>query len=357
MAAAPGDLLARTVELIDVASESFHEAVLASRVVDDLRALPWLTTERVGDNVVARTELGRPQRLLLVGHLDTVPAEGNATARRVGDEVWGRGAVDMKGALAVFLALAHQVAEPAVDVSYVFYAREEVAAVHSGLEELFVGRPDLLAGDAAIIGEPTDGQIEAGCQGTARLRVTLAGRRAHTARAWMGRNAIHRLGPVLSAVAAHESRRPVVAGLRFHEALEAVSVSGGVAGNVVPDTAEVLINVRFAPDRTVDEAVAAATDVVSAALEDGDRVEVVDQAAGAWPGVDHPLLAPLVERYGLAVHPKLGWTDVARFAGRGVPAVNLGPGAPELCHTADERVEGDSLARVHAVLLDLITRT
>jgi succinyl-diaminopimelate desuccinylase len=229
-----------------------------------------------------------------------------------------------------------------------------VAAEHSGLEELFRLRPDLLVGDAAIIGEPTDGAVEAGCQGTARLRVTLSGRRAHTARAWMGRNAIHRLGPVLAAVAGHEPRRPLVEGLQFCEALQAVSVTGGVAGNVVPDTASVELNLRFAPDRRGDEAIDDVRALLAPHLDDGDRLEVVDLAAAAYPGAAHPLLAPLVSRFHLPVRPKLGWTDVARFSARGIPAVNLGPGRSELAHTAGERVSGAGLEAVHHLLRELV---
>jgi succinyl-diaminopimelate desuccinylase len=305
--------------------------------------------------VVARTALGRAQRLLLVGHLDTVPPDGNATPRLVGDELWGRGAADMLGAVAVFLQLAAELREPEVDLTYVFYAREEVAAQHSGLEEVFSLRPDLLAGDAAIIGEPTDGGVEAGCQGTARLRVTLGGRRAHTARAWMGRNAIHRLAPILGALAGYEERRPVISGLQFREALQAVAVEGGVAGNVVPDAATLTINSRFAPDRTAPEAFAAVEAVVAPFLEPGDRIELVECSDAARPGVDHPLLAQLASLAAGPVQPKLGWTDVARFSARGVPAVNFGPGDATLAHRADERVEADCLMAVYSALARLVT--
>ena len=354
MTAGP-DLLARTEELCAIPSLSRDEATITDHLDGLLAAVPDLERTRVGDNLVARTDLGRPLRLVLAGHTDTVPANGNAAPRRDGTTLWGLGTADMKGGLAVMVELALAVPEPAVDVTYVFYAREEIAAKESGLEELFVQRPDLLAGDVAILGEPTDGEVEAGCQGTLRLEVTLAGERAHSARPWMGRNAVHRLGPLLSLLDAHEPRQPVIEGLQFREALQAVGVNGGVATNVIPDSAIVGLNHRFAPDRTPEEAEASVRDLLAPVLEEGDTIELVDVAPGAAPSLDHPLLAALVERNGLGVRAKLGWTDVARFAARGIPAVNLGAGDSLLAHNQNERVEGDRLEVSYRALHDLIT--
>ena len=349
------DLLARTEELCAIPSLSRDEASITDHLDGLLAAVPGLERTRVGDNLVARTDLGRPLRLVLAGHTDTVPANGNAAPRREGTTLWGLGTADMKGGLAVMVELALAVPEPAVDVTYVFYAREEIAAKESGLEELFVERPDLLEGDVAILGEPTDGEVEAGCQGTLRLEVTLTGERAHSARPWMGRNAVHRLGPLLSLLDAHEPRQPVIEGLQFREALQAVGVNGGVATNVIPDSAVVGLNHRFAPDRTPEEAEASVRDLLAPVLEEGDTIELVDVAPGAAPSLDHPLLLALVERSGLGVRAKLGWTDVARFAARGVPAVNLGAGDSSLAHNKDERVEGDRLDISYRALHDLIT--
>ncbi|MET0149987.1 MAG: succinyl-diaminopimelate desuccinylase [Acidimicrobiales bacterium] len=349
------DLLARTEELCAIPSLSRDEATITDHLDGLLAAVPGLERTRVGDNLVARTNLGRALRLVLAGHTDTVPANGNAAPRREGTTLWGLGTADMKGGLAVMVELALAVPEPAVDVTYVFYAREEIAAKESGLEELFVERPDLLEGDVAILGEPTDGEVEAGCQGTLRLEVTLAGERAHSARPWMGRNAVHRLGPLLSLLDAHEPRQPVIEGLQFREALQAVGVSGGVATNVIPDSAIVGLNHRFAPDRTPEEAEASVRDLLAPVLEEGDTIELVDVAPGAAPSLDHPLLVALVERSGLGVRAKLGWTDVARFAARGVPAVNLGAGDSSLAHNRNERVEGDRLDISYRALHDLIT--
>lgn len=345
-----------TAELVDIPSESFEEGAIADHVEARLGSSGHLEIHRIGGNVVARTALGRSARLVVAGHLDTVPANGNAAARVEGDVLWGLGATDMKGGLAVMLALAESVTEPAVDVTWVFYVGEEVAAAHNGLAHLFAERPELVTGDAAVLGEPTGGAIEAGCQGTMRVRVALAGARAHTARPWMGENAIHRAGRLLEAVSTYRERRPVIQGCEYREALQAVAVEGGVAGNVVPDRCTVTLNHRFAPDRTMEQALAHVQAVLSPHLTDRDEVEVVDVAGAAAPGLDHPLLAALRDRNGLDVRAKLGWTDVARFAAEGIPAVNLGPGDPTLAHTAEERVERRTLEMVYAALRELLVR-
>jgi succinyl-diaminopimelate desuccinylase len=348
------DLLSSTADLVAIPSESHAEAALADHVEQRLRSLDHLTVTRIDDNVVARTDLGRDVRLVVAGHLDTVPVNGNGTPRVDGEVLWGLGAADMKGGLAVMLALAEAVPDPAIDVTWVFYTAEEVAAEHNGLGHLFARRPDLVAGDAAVLGEPTDAAIEAGCQGTMRLRVVLTGARAHTARPWMGRNALHRAGRVLAALDGYEARRPVIDGCEFREALQAVFVSGGVAANVVPDHAEITLNHRYAPDRSADEARAHVESVLAPYLEDGDTVEVLDVADAARPGLTHPLLAALRTRHDLPVRAKLGWTDVSRFAAAGIPAVNFGPGDSTLAHTRDERVERSSLDDVYTALADLL---
>jgi len=329
---------------------SLDERAIADHLERELRAVPWLTVDRVGDEVVARTTLGRDQRLLLVGHTDTVPVNENDRARVEGDTLWGLGSCDMKGGVAVFLELARTVADPVVDVTYVFYTGEEIAAEHSGLLKLFRERPDLMAGDAAVLGEPTGAAIEAGCQGTLRARATFTGARAHTARPWMGENAIHRMGGLLRALDAYEERRPVLDGCEYREALQAVAVDGGVAGNVVPDRSTVTLNHRFAPDRSADDAFAHVREVASMA----DDIELLDVAPGAPPALDHPLLGALAS--GREVRAKLGWTDVARMYEHGVPACNFGPGDPTIAHTRDEHVSRADIEAVHAALHDLLTR-
>ena len=351
------DLLARTAELVDIFSESHHEQAIADHIESTLSGVSWLDVDRVGANVVARTQLGRRQRVILAGHTDTVPPNGNEHARLDGDVLWGLGAADMKSGVAVFLDLALALADPVVDVTYVFYECEEVASEFNGLSRLFRERPDLLAGDAAVLGEPTSGVVEAGCQGSLRVAVTLAGERAHIARPWMGRNAIHRLGRVLEELASYEERRPVIDGCEFRESLQAVAVEGGVAGNVVPDRATVAVSHRFAPDRAAQEAFSHVVELLgdSVLTELGDEVTQLDLSPAAPPSLDHPLLQSLVARSGAPARAKLGWTDVAFFAAHGVPATNFGPGDPTLAHTRDERVERASIDRVYGVLHALLT--
>ena len=368
------DLLAETAALVAIPSVSHSEKELADHIESRLLSGPaagGMTVTRVADNVIARTELGRSSRLLLAGHTDTVPVNGNATPRIEGDTLHGLGSADMKGGLAVMLALAEWVGAtgisgtgagaaagggPAVDVTFVFYSGEEVSREHSGLLQIEAADPGLLSGDAAVLGEPTSARIEAGCQGVLRLEVQMGGARAHTARPWMGVNAIHRLGPVLERVAAYEARQPVIDGCQYREALQAVHVSGGVAGNVVPDRASLVLNHRFAPDRDASAAEAALRELIEPLLDPacGDRIELMEAQPGAAPSLTHPLLGRLVDATGVAPRAKLGWTDVAFFAERGVPAVNFGPGDPELAHTAGERVERSDLERAYASLREVL---
>lgn len=360
------DLLADTAALVAIPSVSHSEKELADYIetrLRDGRAAGAMSVVRVRDNVIARTELGRPSRLVLAGHTDTVPVNGNATPLIDGDTLHGLGSADMKGGLAVMLAVAEWVgslpvgAGPGVDVTFVFYSGEEVSREHSGLLQIEAADPGLLSGDAAVLGEPTCARIEAGCQGVLRLEVSMGGARAHTARPWMGVNAIHRLAPVLERVAGFEAREPVIDGCKYREALQAVHVSGGVAGNVVPDRATLVLNHRFAPDRDAAAAEAAVRGLVEPLLDParGDGVELVESQPGAAPSLSHPLLSRLVEATGVPPRAKLGWTDVAFFAERGIPAVNFGPGDPELAHTAGERVERDDLDRAFASLMQLLS--
>jgi succinyl-diaminopimelate desuccinylase len=349
------DLLQLTADLVGRPSVSFQEGPFVDWLQGELVGLDHLEVTRIGDNLVARTDFGHSQRLLLAGHTDTVPANGNAEPVIEGDTLRGVGSADMKGGLAVFLELARTVRRPTVDLTYVFYAREEVAQEHNGLNELREQRPDLLEGDCAILGEPTDGAIEAGCQGALRFEVTLAGARAHTARPWMGRNAVHRLAPILADLASYEARTPTIDGCTYREAIQAVSVEGGVAGNVVPDAAVLRIHHRHAPDRSSDEAEAWVRELLAPHLDDGDDVAVIDRSPGCAPSLTHPMLKSLVADNGLEVRAKLGWTDVARFAQLGIPATNFGPGDPTVAHAANEFLDRRSIEVVHAALRRLIT--
>lgn len=336
------DIVTLTRAVVDVPSESLDEAVLADAVETALRAHDHLEVVRDGHTIIARTSLGRPERVVIAGHLDTVPENGNMPSRLDGDTLWGLGTCDMKGGVAIALSLAAALAEPVRDVTWVFYEAEEIAAVHNGLGRIAREHPEWLAGDFAILMEPSNAGVEAGCQGTMRVDVRTMGERAHSARSWMGHNAIHDLAPVLATLAEYEPRTVDIAGLTYREGLNAVGVRGGVSGNVIPDEAVLTVNYRFAPDRDEDAALAHLREVF-----DGFELTVTDSAPGALPGLERPAAAAFVEAVGGEVGPKFGWTDVAKFTLLGVPAVNYGPGDPIYAHKADEQVPVEHLHRVH----------
>ena len=334
-----------TAALVDVESVSGGEAPLADLVERALRALPHLEVVRDGNNVVARTSLGRDRRVLLAGHLDTVPTADNLPSRRDGDRLYGCGTSDMKAGDAVLLHLAATLPDPAYDLTFVLYDNEEVEADRNGLKRLVETRRDLLDADLAVLMEPTSGQVEAGCQGTLRVRVTLPGRRAHSARGWLGDNAIHAAGPLLTVLASYQARNVEIDGCTYREGLNAVRIDGGVAGNVVPDACTVVVNFRFAPDRSVEQAEQHVREVLT-----GYAVELTDAAPGALPGLSAPAAAHFIAAIGTTPTAKYGWTDVARFAALGIPAVNYGPGDPNLAHTREEHVE---VARITAAAVAL----
>jgi len=349
------DPIELTAALVDIPSESRHEVVIADQVEAALREqTTGFEIVRNGNAVLARTELGRPTRVMLAGHLDTVPVADNLPSRRDGDILHGCGTVDMKSGDAVFLHLAATVVEPAHDLTLVFYDCEEIAASENGLGRLEQELPQWLQADVAILGEPTGGFIEAGCQGTLRVVVHATGTRAHSARSWMGDNAIHKLGPVLERLAAYRAREVDIDGCVYREGLSAVRIEGGIAGNVIPDAAAATVNFRFAPDRSIPQALAHVREV----LDGLDvSVEQTDAAPGALPGLAQPAAAALVEAAGGAVRAKYGWTDVARFSALGIPAVNYGPGDPNLAHRADERVPVGQITAAAEMLRGYLTRS
>lgn len=354
------DLTATTPELtrqfVDIASVSGGEAALADAIEAVLRPLPHLEVLRDGDAVVARTNLGRAQRVVIAGHIDTVPINGNVPARleqtAEGEVLWGRGTVDMKGGCAVALALAVELTAPLVDVTWVWYDNEEVDSSLNGLGRIARERPELLAADFAILGEPSGAEVEGGCNGTIRVDVTTRGRRAHSARAWLGENAIHAAAPVLERLAAYTPREVEVDGLVYRESLSAVRISGGVAGNVIPDECTVHVNYRFAPSVSGAEALIHLQELFAGLPVE---IAVADLAEGARPGLDAPLAQRFVEAVGGQARPKYGWTDVARFSALGIPAVNYGPGDPGLAHADDERVPVEQIVRVEAGLRRWLT--
>ncbi|MEP9381499.1 succinyl-diaminopimelate desuccinylase [Nocardioides sp. KR10-350] len=346
------DVVTLTRQLVDIESVSLNEQAITDAVEAALSAYDHLTVTRRGNTVVARTELGRPERVVIAGHLDTVPLNDNLPSRldSAAGILHGLGTCDMKSGDAVILKLAATLTEPVRDVTYVLYEAEEIEAIHNGLGKLAASEPDLLAADFAILMEPSDGVIEAGCQGTMRVEVRTTGERAHSARSWKGSNAIHKAGEVLRRLEAYDARKPVIDGLEYHEGLNAVFVSGGVAGNVIPDECVVTVNYRFAPDRSEAEAEAFLRDFFA-----GYEVTLTDSSPGALPGLDRPAAKEFVEAVGGAdgtVNPKFGWTDVARFTVLGIPAVNFGPGDPMFAHKQDEHVPIAQIVHCEASLRD-----
>ncbi|MEV5505893.1 succinyl-diaminopimelate desuccinylase [Streptomyces orinoci] len=331
------DAAALTARLVDFPSESGNEGPLADAIEQALRGLGHLTVHRHGNNIVARTELGRAERVVLAGHIDTVPIAGNVPSR-LDDKgiLWGCGTTDMKSGVAVQLCIAATVPEPNRDLTFVFYDNEEVAADLNGLGKVAEAHPEWLRADFAVLLEGSVGEVEGGCQGTLRVLLRTKGERAHSARSWMGSNAIHAVGPILARLAAYEPRRPVIDGLEYHEGLNAVRIEGGVANNVIPDECTVTVNFRYAPDRTPQQALEHVREVF-----DGCGVTelvVDDHSGGALPGLSHPAARAFMEAVGGSARPKFGWTDVARFSALGVPAVNYGPGDPVYAHKRDEHV-------------------
>jgi succinyl-diaminopimelate desuccinylase len=339
------DPVALTAAIVDVESVSGNERALADATEATLHAMPHLDVTRDGDAIVARTSLGRAQRVLLGGHIDTVPVCDNLPSRLDGDRLYGCGTSDMKSSLAVMLRLAATLTEPRHDLTYVFYDHEEVEAEKNGLGRLSRNARDLLDADLAILMEPTNGNVEAGCQGTLRAVVRLTGTRAHSARSWLGDNAIHKAGELLTRLAAYDARRVVIDGCEYREGLNAVGVTGGVAGNVIPDACEVSVNFRFAPDRSAEQAADHVREVLA-----GYDVTIADSAPGALPGLDREVSREFLAAVGREPMAKLGWTDVSRFAALGIAALNYGPGDPNLAHKADESVETRLIGECEDVL-------
>ena len=346
------DPIELTAALVDIPSVSRDEATISGEVAAALREQTALEVVRSGNVVLARSNRGLPSRVILAGHLDTVPIADNVPSRREGDVLYGCGTVDMKSGDAVFLHLAATIAEPAHDLTLIFYDCEEIAAEFNGLGRIERELPEWLRGDVAILGEPSGGYIEAGCQGTLRIRLTATGVRAHSARSWLGDNAIHKLGPALERLAAYRSREVDIDGCVYREGLSAVRVDGGVAGNVVPDEATLVVNFRFAPDRTVDDATEHVAEVF-AGLDLG--FERTDSSPGALPGLTAPAAAELIQAAGGGVRAKYGWTDVSRFAALGIPAVNFGPGDPSLAHTREEHVSRAQIQQMTQTLRSFLS--
>ncbi|MEY4347749.1 MAG: hypothetical protein RIS43_168 [Actinomycetota bacterium] len=362
------DVVSLLAALVNIPSESRHEKVIADAVEVALKKFPHLEVLRDGHTIIARTNLGRAERVVIGGHLDTVPSSGNDVAVIVKsgetvpvaaadgstiateDRMYGLGTCDMKGGVAIALRLAASLTSPNRDVTYVFYEAEEIEADFNGLKRIVEQHPDWVQGDFAVLMEPSNAGVEGGCQGTMRIEVRTHGRRAHTARSWMGVNAIHGAGEILNILNSYEAKKVLIDGLEYREGLQAVYINGGVAGNVVPDECVVTINHRYVPNKSEVEAEAHLREVFA-----GFDVTVVDNATGAMPGLSHPAAQAFVKAVGSDPMPKFGWTDVARFSRLGIPAVNFGPASATLAHAPNEYVPLEHLHSVETALRNWLT--
>ena len=329
------NLVELTMDLCNIESVSGSEKQLADAIERAL-ALPHLTVLRDGNAVVASTNSGKP-RVLIAGHIDTVPVANNLPSQLHHFEreqvIVGRGSVDMKGGVAVMLKLASELVSPRYDISWIFYDNEEVDSSKNGLGRLAQNHPELLKGEFAILCEPTSALVEGGCNGTLRALIRTKGVKAHSARPWMGENAIHKATPILQKLSAFEPQTIAVDGLEYRESLNAVSIKAGIAGNVIPDLCEVEINYRFAPSKNAQAAKAQIEELFT-----GFEIEFVDVAEGARPGLDTELARQFLAATATTARPKYGWTDVARFSALGIPAINFGPGDPSLAHADNENL-------------------
>lgn len=350
------DLVKLCSDLIAIPSPSHSEEKISNYIFDLLQSFEGLSVDRIGNNVVATSHLGRGRKVIVAGHMDTVPANGNELPRISDGIINGLGSADMKSGLAVMIGLAQKAASLKSDVTFVFYVCEEVSSKFSGLVEIGSVDSSILTADAAILLEPTSCRIEAGCQGTMRVRIELLGRSAHTARPWMGVNAIHRLGDLIRTVASLEPRQPVIDGLVFRESLQVVKVEGGRSNNVVPDRGSIVVNYRFAPDRTLVQAEAYLRELFGEFIipEQGDSLELVEGVEGALPNLERVVIEDLAKASNLPPRAKLGWTDVAFFSSRGIPATNFGPGDPLVAHTKDEYVNIDEIELAFNLLSQIL---
>jgi len=340
-----------TLDLVNISSVSKDETSIADSIEEALKKCNHLKLTRVNNSLVAQTSFGNKQRVVIAGHIDTVPANNNFPGKINNSEVVGLGSVDMKSGIAVALKLASEITSSNFDITYLFYESEEIETKFNGLELITKQQKDLLNCDFAILMEPTNGILEVGCQGSLRFEVSTSGKRSHSARWWNGENAIHKTNKILEILNNYKSREPEIDGYKFREGLQAVKVNGGIAGNVVPDSVSVSINHRFAPDTSIDQA----TTNMKNLFKDFNFL-LVDAANAAPTGLSNPVIKDFVSSIGKSIAPKFGWTDVARFASNGIPAINFGPGDPNLAHHPDEKVLISQINDVYESLKKWLTK-
>lgn len=340
-------LAQRTLELVDIPSVSREEAAVTAYVG---ASMPWPATWTDGETLWYDAETGGRPLVLLAGHLDTVPPQGNLPGRIDDGVVYGLGASDMKSGVAVMIELARwwteAAADAAVDLAFLFFPREELSAVESPLPAFFERVPRSREAALAIVLEPTDNTIQAGCLGHLSARLVFEGVSSHSARPWLGVNAIDLAVAGLGPLVGRAPRDVAIGGLVFREVLSVTEISGGIAPNVIPDRVEARLSYRYAPDRTPQDAEAELQRLVAGA----GRLEIVSNSPPAGVPAGSPLVERLSEAGGFALEPKQAWTPVAEFAAAGLDAVNLGPGATRYAHAKDEQVAATELTRTFTAL-------
>ena len=340
--------------LVNIPSETGNEAAIAEWVAHRVGALRHGTLSRSGHSVVWRAARGGRPHVVLAGHLDTVPAQGNATARRRNGSLYGLGTTDMKSGDTVMLALLETLSpdDLRVDLTAVFYDAEEGPRERNGLTRLLADMSFLRDADLAILLEPTALRVELGCNGALNAEVRATGKSAHSARPWTGVNAVERAAPWLAEITRFPVTPVAVEGLTFHETLQVTTLRAGRARNVIPDELVANLNYRFPPDRTLADAEARVRALVPAEFE----TRVVDAAPPGRVCASDPEVRAFVDRFGVEVAGKQGWTDVAQFTAAGVPAFNFGPGIPELAHQADEHCPVENLEVAYRWLRAFLSR-
>ncbi|MEN3282295.1 MAG: succinyl-diaminopimelate desuccinylase [Solirubrobacteraceae bacterium] len=343
-------LAARALELVDIPSESRDEARLAAHALGVLRD-GGVDVREAGDSCVlaGATAHGERPLVLLAGHLDTVPAQGNLPGRRDGEAVHGLGAADMKGAVAVMLELALSGVGGdgfTVDLGYVLFPREELPFGESALTALLEREPGLREAELVVVMEPTANAIHAGCLGNINATWTFHGRAGHSARPWLADNAIHRAAKGILAVAELEPIPHDFGGLRFTEVVSVTRIAGGIASNVIPGEAVATVNYRYAPGRSAADAEAWLHEL----CDPYGTLVIEGNAPSAPVAVGNPLAQRLIATGDLAVEAKQAWTPVAEFAAAGVDAVNLGPGDPAQAHAREEHVRVEALVRCYETI-------
>lgn len=330
--------------LVDIPSETGNEEAIRDALADRLSMLP----RRVINHSLVVGRPG-PGKVALVGHTDTVPLQGHVGARIDGNRLYGLGATDMKGGLAVMIHMLE--GSHADRLVGVFYAGEEGPWAGNDLGPILDAMPELTEIEAGIVMEPTNREVHAGCQGSINARVTFVGEPSHSARPWLGTNAVTRAGTFLTMMDGLTPELHPIEGLEFKEVISVTRASGGIANNIIPGRFDLNVNYRFSPDRSTEDAINRLNDVCAAA----DEFEVMDAAPAAYPETGHPLFQELIEAAGSEVSHKQGWTDVAQLSQRGIPGINFGPGETALAHKPGESIDLGDLVWCHDVLTQVLS--